>query len=175
MTRQNSYSVTSKPRVAKTFPLLDMLTHEASQRGDSLQTLARKLGVTYRRLAQWKSNNASIASAHGPVFTAAAAYLQLPRIIVMACAGVISLEDIERPSHLAQDVRLHRELEAMKQDPCVAPFVPSSLAEAPLDVRLFVTFLYKEAKGANTGEHSLWLSDVLATVAMAQHRRHTLS
>jgi hypothetical protein len=146
-----------------------MLLQEAYLRGDTLQTLANTLGVTYRRLAQWQSQSASMANSHTRVLTAAAAYLRLPRVVVLACAGVISLADFERPSHLARDVRLHRELEAMKQDPTVAPFVPDCLAEAPGDLRLFVAFLYTEVKRANTGERALWLSEALATVAMAQH------
>ena len=59
-------------------PLLRVLVSEATRRGDTLAALAKELGVTYERLAQWRRNDALIAKAHRSVHEKAATYLGLP-------------------------------------------------------------------------------------------------
>ena len=129
-------------------PLLRILVLTAVQRGDTLAALARKLGVTYARLGQWRRGEAAIAAASRSVHLRAAQYLGIPSVLVLVLAGVVQLSDFVMPDAEALDIRIHHELEAMRQDPYVGAFVPSALATAPHDVVMFVIFLYREINGS---------------------------
>ena len=67
-------------------PLLSALVSEATRRGDTLAALAKQLGVTYERLAQWRRNDALIAKANRSVLEKAATYLGLPTVLVLLMA-----------------------------------------------------------------------------------------
>ncbi|SFD48606.1 hypothetical protein SAMN04489710_102381 [Paracidovorax konjaci] len=147
-------------------PLIQMLIQEAHLRGDTLASLARQLGVSYRRFAQWQNASADIRTAQPDVFTKAAGYLQLPRVTVLAYAGVLTLQDLARPQPLARDMYLYREMEKMRQDPAVGPFMPQSLPEVSRDVQTFVAFLYNESRPGDSPESANWFRDLFAAVTV---------
>ena len=59
-------------------PLLRVLIAEATRRGDTLAAMARHLGVSYERVAQWRRRETNIGNASRPVLEAAGAYLGVP-------------------------------------------------------------------------------------------------
>lgn len=146
--------------------LIQLLIQEAHLRGDTLAALARQLGVSYRRFAQWQNASVDIRTAMPNVFTKAAGYLQLPRVTVLAYAGVLTLQDLAWPQPLARDMYLYREMERMRRDPAVGPFMPQSLAEASRDVQTFVAFLYNESRPGNSPEHANWFRDLFTAVTI---------
>lgn len=125
-------------------PLLRALVLEATRRGDTLATLAKELGVTYVRLAQWRRNDALIAKAHRSVHEKAAAYLGLPTVLVLLMAGFAGINDFVWPGKDSLKNRVERELERMRQDAYIGPFVPRELATASPAVKLFATFMFHE-------------------------------
>lgn len=124
--------------------LLRILVAQAMQRGDTLARLAQALGVTYKRLAQWRSQEADISRAHRSVHQKAALYLGLPTVLVLVLAGKVSLADMVWPARESLSARVGIELERLRQDPFVAAFVPAALAHAEPAVQLLVAFLYRE-------------------------------
>ena len=125
-------------------PLLTALVSEATRRGHTLSALAKELGVTYARLAQWRRNDAQIATAHRSVLKNAATYLGLPTVLVLIMAGFAGLDDFIWPSKDPLKDRIGLELERMRKDPYVGPFVPKELASALPPVKLFAAFLFHE-------------------------------
>ena len=130
-------------------PLLRILVSTAVQRGHTLATLARGLGVTYARLGQWRRGEASIAATNRSVHLRAAKYLDLAPVLVLALAGVITLSDFVLPDLEAHEIRIRNELNAMRQDPYIGAFVPASLATAKQELIMFVIFLYHETGGSS--------------------------
>lgn len=131
------------PAVRDEQPLLRALVAEATRRGDTLAALARALGVTYERLAQWRRNDSAIGNAHRVVHEKAAIYLGIPTVLVLTMAGTIGLRELVWPARGSLNDRVGRELERLQQDPFVGPFVPPELASAAPSVRLFVLFLVR--------------------------------
>ena len=140
-------------------PLLSALVYEATRRGHTLSALAKELGVTYARLAQWRRNDAQIATAHRSVLENAATYLGLPTVLVLLMAGFARLEDFIWPSKDPLKDRVGRELERMRQDPYIGPFVPKELAAASPAVKLFAAFMFHELHDdrASGKSSSRWL------------------
>lgn len=125
-------------------PLLRALVSEAQQRGDSLAALAKHLGVTYERLAQWRRNESNIANAHASVHERAGRYLGLPTAVILALAGVITLEHFVWPQIAGLRERIEAELTRLKANPWLGAFVPSELDSAAPAVKMFVAFLCSE-------------------------------
>lgn len=141
-------------------PLLRILVAQATRRGDTLAGLARELGVTYERLAQWRRNEARISSATRSVHEKAAKYLGLSTVIVLTLAGTISLQDFVWPGKDSLQARVGLDLARLRQDPFLGAFVPAELAEAGPAVQLFVAFLYRELNGDDVHRESnyRWLT-----------------
>lgn len=137
-------------------PLLRLLVDEAARRGDTLAALARSLGVTYNRLTQWRRGEASISRASPSVTRAAARYLGVPKIAILALTGVISTADFLWPGRESLGKTVRRELESLRRDPMLAAFVPPSLLQADADVQLFVAMLCREVRGAALGHHRIY-------------------
>lgn len=146
-TRGSAVRANPPPLLRDEQPLLKILVAEASKRGETLASLAKALGVTYERLAQWRRNDAVIGNAHRSVHQKAAQYLGLPTVLVLAFAGWVGLHEFVWPGEESLKVRVDRELERLRQDPYVGPFVPRELASAAPAVKLFVTFLFHELDG----------------------------
>lgn len=128
-------------------PLLRVLVAEASRRGDTLAGLAKALGVSYERLAQWRRTESDIRNAHGFVHENAAQYLGVPTVLVLVLAGVVKLEQFIWPQKGPINERIGQELERLRQHPFIGPFVPAELASASPPVQLFVAFLFHELAG----------------------------
>jgi len=127
--------------------LLRILVAKAATRGQPLKTLAKELGVTYGRLAQWRRETSAMRSAHRSVHVRAASYLGVPTVLTLALAGVVGLEDFIWPESETLEARLRRDIEEMRHDPHVAAFLPATLATAPLELQLLIAFLYRQLKG----------------------------
>lgn len=128
-------------------PLLRVLIAEAVRRGDTLTAMARHLGVSYERVAQWRRHEGDIGNASRAVLEAAGAYLGVPTAYVLCIAGVVMARDFTHPSHLSMRERLQRQLESLRLDPVFAGFVPEALHTADPTVQQFVLLLYRELGG----------------------------
>jgi transcriptional regulator with XRE-family HTH domain len=137
--RRNPPPITSNGQ-----PLLKLLVAQATVRGQTLASLAKTLGVTYERLAQWRRGDALMANASKDVVLRAAQFLGLPPVLVLMFSGAIRLDDFVWPSKVSLDERLTIEMERMKQNPYVGPFVPGELLSADPAVKLFIAFLFNE-------------------------------
>jgi transcriptional regulator with XRE-family HTH domain len=147
--------------------LLAALVAEATRRGESLTSLARALGVTYERLAQWRRGESSIASAKRSVHANAAKYLGIPTVLAVVLSGQIGLGEFIWPGRDSLRDRLAAEIQRMRQSPYIGPFVPAELSSAPEVIRLFVVFLYHELQGENRFERDRyqWISALHRAVA----------
>jgi hypothetical protein len=149
-------------RIVDTQPLLRALVHESRRRSQTLRQLAEHLGVDYRRLAQWRSDDESIARAHRSVFERAARYLRIPYVLVLVLAGAITTRDLAWPedSKAILDQRINGGIEQLRDDPLFSGSVPSELEHAPRSIKLFILFLYDHiASETNSGEKPIrWLS-----------------
>lgn len=151
--------------------LLGALVAQATRRGETLAGLAKILGVSYERLAQWRRGDADIGHAKTAVHEKAGQYLGLPTVLILVLAGVVNLEQFVWPAKDALPQRLAQELERLRQHPFLGPFVPPALSLAEPAVQLFVAFLFHELGGAPEGENTSfrWLNALhLATVGNAQ-------
>lgn len=131
--------------------LLRALVAQATRRGETLGGLAKALGVSYERLAQWRRGDADIRSAQASMHIRAGQYLGLPTVLILVLAGVISLEQFVWPAKDALPQRLAQELERLRQHPFLGPFVPPELTSAEPAVKLFVAFLFHELSGGPEG------------------------
>ena len=141
-------------------PLLRVLVAEATRRGETLAELAKVLGVTYERLAQWRRGDAVISRAHRSVHERAAKYLGLPTILILVLSGFGGLSDFVWPDQDSIKDRVGREVERLRQDPYLGAFVPVELTNAEPAVKLFVTFLCHELEAGAGGNRSTyrWLN-----------------
>lgn len=128
-------------------PLLRVLIAEATRRGETLAAMARHLGVSYERVAQWRRREGDVAQATRVVFEAAADYLDVPTVYVMCMAGAIGVRDFSHPSRLSAREHVQRQLEYIRLDPGFAGFFPDALWTADPSVQQFVLFLYRELGG----------------------------
>lgn len=160
--RQQIQEPRTRARIVDTQPLLRALVHESRRRSQTLRQLAEILGVDYRRLAQWRSDEGSIARAHRSVFERAARYLQLPYVLILLLAGAIKLQDLVWPDGNKEmlDRRIRGGIEQLRTDPVYGGAVPVELEQAPRNVKLFVLFLYDQAQGDTPGNEKpvRWLS-----------------
>ena len=141
-------------------PLLRLLVAEATRRGDTLAELAKVLGVTYERLAQWRRGAAQISKATRSAHQKAASYLGLPTVLILVLSGMTELSDFVWPQRESLRTRLGREIERMRQDPYLGAFVPKELATAEPAIKLFVTFMFHELESGprHAQSASQWLS-----------------
>ncbi|APW42543.1 hypothetical protein [Rhodoferax saidenbachensis] len=142
--------------------LLQFLVAEAKRRGDSMTQLAKSLGVTYARLAQWRREDARIENSGRPVFEKAALYLGWPTLFVLLHAGVVRLSDIAWPGKGSLADCMAREIERMRQHPRIGPWIPPAIEKANLGIRLFVAFLFNEYERATKADESRldWLEEL---------------
>lgn len=134
-------------------PLLRVLIAEATRRGDTLATMARHLGVSYERVAQWRRKEADVGNANREVFEAAGLYLGVPTAYVLCMVGLITVLDFAHPSRLPLRERVRRELESLRLDPAFAGFFPEALCSADPAVQQFVLLLYRELGGGSNRTH----------------------
>jgi transcriptional regulator with XRE-family HTH domain len=130
-------------------PLLRVLIAEATRRGDTLATMARHLGVSYERVAQWRRKEADIANANRSVFEAAGVYLGVPTAYVLCMVGLITALDFTHPNRLSMRETLQRQLESLRLDPAFAGFFPDALNTADPTIQRFVVLLYRELGGGS--------------------------
>jgi hypothetical protein len=128
-------------------PLLRVLVAEATRRGDTLAMLAKYLGVTYTRLAQWRRNEAAISHAHRKVHENAGRYLGIPTVLVLVMSGLAGLNEFIWPTAEPLNDRVAREIERLKLNPFLGAFVPADIDTATPAIRLFVVFLAHEIQG----------------------------
>lgn len=155
-------------------PLLRVLIAEAMRRGDTLAAMAKCLGVSYRRVAQWRRREADVANASRVVVEAAAAYLGIPTVYVLCMCGVIGLRDFVPPGDITRRERMQQELEPLRQDGRFAGLIPDALIRADLAVQRLVLLLYRElcADESQSGRAFEWVRAIhLAALGNAQAER----
>lgn len=130
-------------------PLIRVLVAESTRRGDTLEHVARELGVPYPRFAEWRRGETKLVNAKRPVLRAAARYLGVPTTFVLCLAGVITVEDLVRPAEAPVPERVRRTLERARVDPLWAGFFPEALMTAEANVQQFVALLYHELSSAS--------------------------
>jgi transcriptional regulator with XRE-family HTH domain len=91
-------------------PLLRLLIAEATRRGQTLAALAKALGITYERLAQYRRGDGDIAKINRAVLERAAAWLGVPTALVLVLAGTVRPADLLWPSPGSLRDKLEREL-----------------------------------------------------------------
>lgn len=147
--KKKATRLTSVPVVVDCDPLLRALVSKATSHGQPLKDLARELGVSYERLAQWRRGKSTMRTAHRSVHERAARYLEIPVVLVLVLSGLVELRDFIWPEDESLEERLRQELEVMRNDPLVAAFAPESLQSAAPEVRLFTAFLYRQLQGSS--------------------------
>lgn len=174
MSNTRTYSENNAPSDHPDEPLLRLLIAEATRKGDTLQSLSSQLGITYTRLTQWRRKQSQMKNAHRSVHIQAAKYLELPPVIVLILAGVVSLPDFIYPGREPLQFRLLREFDAMRQDPLFAGFFPSELTSTSETVQVFVAFMYSELRARNAEQAGRpWLSMLEEARARSQEILHT--
>lgn len=156
-------------------PLLAQLVREAHRRSDTLAALAKALGVSYGRVAQWRRGESLIRNSRRPVFEKAARYLGLPTLYVLIYADVVRAEDFLWPGKQSLEDHLAAEMARLRQDKKIGPLVPADLGRASQSIRLFVAFLFHQLKrrsGTETAD-SDWLEQV--RIAAEEHVRSEAS
>jgi len=171
--RKQSARAAPPPLLADQDPLLRILVAKAASQGQTLTSLAKELGVTYGRLVQWRREKAAMTSANRSVHARAARYLGVPTVVCLVLAGVVGPEDFVLPGPETLDERLRKQIEEMRHDPFFAAFVPTSLLSAAPEVRLFIAFLYGQARGIpSTPQQGLpWVTDLHRAVVALQELR----
>jgi hypothetical protein len=143
-------------------PLLTLLVEEANRRSDPLASLAKALGVTYRRLAQWRRNESLIRNSRRGVFENAALYLRLPTLVVLIHADVVRLSDFLWPGKVTIKDYVTEEIIRMQHDKLIGPFVPVDLDKAAPNVRMLMAYLFHEME-RNSGAREPridWLEEI---------------
>ena len=143
--------ISSSPRrpapQARDPALIHLLLVECARRGESITAMARHLGVTYERVAQWRRGEGQVRNARREVLRAAANYLSCAPVYVLVLAGVVDVHDFVFPSSFSARERLRHDLSVMRCDPRFAGLIPNELEEASQGVQMFVVQLYCEATG----------------------------
>jgi hypothetical protein len=119
--------------------------------------MARQLGVSYERVAQWRRGDADIERASRAVLEAAAHYLSVPTAYVLVLTGFITARDFVAPGRRGVSEGLQRELEILRHDPALAGFVPNALSHADVAVKRFVLLLYREIGGGEQLRPYEWM------------------
>jgi len=147
-------------RQCDTQPLLRLLVAEATRRGHTLAELAKRLGVTYGRLTQWRRNESAMANAHASVLELSAQYLGVPTVVVLVIAQKIGLQQFVWPTKASLTDRISREIDRLRRDPFLGAFVPAELTTASPALQLFVVFLFHELEGDESQGKSMynWLT-----------------
>ena len=146
----------TNPELRAKPPLLRVLTAEAARRGDSLTALATAMGVTYRRLAQWRSGEADIAHASDRVMRACAAYLGVPGVVVLTLSGRISLDLLLTPNRESEALRLQRDMRTLLSNPKYAGLAPEELLSTYPSIQRFVGYLVSEVEERTSGIGVAW-------------------
>lgn len=131
-------------------PLLRLLLAETTRRGETLAGLAKALGITYERLAQYRRGDGDISKASRATLEKAARWLGVPTVLVLALARAIRLDDFVWPGTGAMRERVASELASLSLDAFWAGLVPPQLQHADPAVQRFVALLYREVSG-NSG------------------------
>lgn len=125
-------------------PLLTALIVKAQREGQTMQHLARVLGVSYARLSQWRRGESQISNAKRSVHEHAARYLGLPVILVRVLARDITLSDLLWPEEGDLERQVQSSIQQLYDDCYMGGLVPPALLSASTSVKLFVLFLYRE-------------------------------
>ncbi len=144
--------------------LLKHLVGEATKRGDTLASLAKNLGITYRRLAQLRSNAASIKRVQRGTLERAARYLNWPVILVLVHADIVKVSDLQMCEKLGTSKRVELALKTMRNDAEIGPFFPRTL-NADEETRLLLAFLFDRIQSARSvGSAQDWMKEVRLAV-----------
>lgn len=158
-------------------PLLRILVAEATRRNWTLARLAKALGVSYERLAQYRRADADIANATRATLESAASLLGVPLAGIYVLAGKLAPSDFLWPSQSSLRERINKDLEQLASDPLFAAFVGEELARADVKVQYLVALLYREVAPSYTRATRLpeWLRALQLATAENTEAQATLA
>ena len=129
-------------------PLMGWLCEEAKRRRDSMQTLAKSLGVTYGYISQLRNGFRSTASISQEFAFASAQYLGVPTVVVKLLAGNIRIRDFMFPNEDEESL-LNRALGRVRTDPVVGAALPENVEDLPIEAKRALVLMYGEASGTD--------------------------
>lgn len=135
--------------------LLSALFARANERGHQMGEMSKELGVTYGYISQLRHGDRDIPHVSDKFVTAAALYLNVPRMTVMMMARKVLPTDVyENPTEVANSV--DASVRYIQKDPNWAPLVPHDVSEASYDIKFLIVSLYEKAEDLRLikGRHS---------------------
>jgi transcriptional regulator with XRE-family HTH domain len=129
-------------------PLMGWLCDEAKRRSDSMQTLAKSLGVTYGYISQLRNGFRSTASISQEFAFASAQYLGVPTVVVKLLAGNIRIRDFMFPNEDEESL-LNRALGRVRTDPVVGAALPANVEDLAIEAKRALVLMYGEASGTD--------------------------
>lgn len=135
--------------------LLAALFAQANERGHQMGEMAKELGVTYGYISQLRHGDRHIPHVSDKFVTAAALYLNVPRMAVMMMARKVLPTDVyENPTEVVNSI--DASVRYIQKDPNWAPLVPHNVSEASYDIKFLIVSLYEKAEDLRLikGRHS---------------------
>lgn len=135
--------------------LLSALFARANERGHQLGEMSQELGVTYGYINQLRNGDRQIPHVSDKFVTAAALYLNVPRMTVLMMAGKVLPTDVyENPTEVVNSI--DASIRYIQKDPNWAPLVPHDVTEASYEVKFLIVSLYEKAEDLRLlkGRHS---------------------
>jgi hypothetical protein len=130
-------------------PLLALLIEAGNTRGLSSRELAeQRLGITYSHFQLLRKGERSMSKLQDETLDRIAAFLGLPKVIVMLAGGQLRLEDFY-PDPSAFEQQLESALRFIQRDPEFGPYMPPSTFAADAQLRRFILMLYEKASGTS--------------------------
>lgn len=126
--------------------LLVWLFRHSADRGMSKEELAGALGVSYGYMQQLRSGLRAVPQVSDEFAAKCAAFLDLPKLLVLYAAGKLTAADGYRVDALSV-FNLARALDIVLNDPKFGPMVKADLLEASPRLKLSFIQLYEQAAG----------------------------
>ena len=135
--------------------LMGWLLDDARRREQTLQDMARELGVTSGYINQLRTGIRLPEHISHEFAVACGRYLGVPAIVVKLISGSIRISDFAFPYESEEQV-LDRALRAIQSDPQLRSALPGELMSLPLDVKKMMVMMYAETSSQDVfGLHEL--------------------
>jgi hypothetical protein len=127
--------------------LLALLLEAAHVRGLSIRELAEDhLGVSYSYFQQLRIGERPVPKLGPETLDKVAAFLNLPKVVVMLAAGQLSLKDFHQEPEVVEQY-LEPALRFIQGDPKFGAYMPASVFGMTSAERQFIVMLYERASG----------------------------
>ncbi|KWU17888.1 DNA-binding protein [Burkholderia cenocepacia] len=151
--------------------LISALMACADERNEQRQNMARELGVTYGYVNQLRNGTRDVANIADSFAQACADYLGVPRLLVLALAGRVTVADAYAERNVLE-AEIPRAIEFIRRDPKWAALVPQSIVQRGFEEQFLIIKLYEKAEGRTLLPESLDLKQLFqAMEALDVERR----